>query len=67
MSKRKVLLIDDEESLCRTIKLNLEETGGYDVSTLTDGTQAMDQALAIMPDVIILDVMLGANIDGCDV
>ena len=31
MAKKRILLVDDEKSLTTLLKLNLEETGNYDV------------------------------------
>lgn len=63
MSKKKILLVDDEESLCRILKLNLEETGDYEVRTETKGTRALSVARAFNPDLIILDFVM-PDIDG---
>ena len=63
MSKKKILVVDDEESLCRILKLNLEETGNYEVSTETEGTRALSVARVFKPDLIILDVVM-PDIDG---
>lgn len=63
MSKKKILLVDDEESLCRVLKLNLEETGVYEVKTETKGTRALSVARAFKPDLIILDFVM-PDIDG---
>ena len=63
MSKKKILLVDDEESLCRVLKLNLEETGEYEVKTETHGNRAVAVACAFKPDLIILDFVM-PDIDG---
>jgi len=64
MSKKKILVIDDEESLCRSLKLNLEETEEYEVEYQTEGKKAFQKAFSYKPDLIILDVMLGPEMDG---
>ncbi len=63
MSKKKILLVDDEESLCRILKLNLEGTGEYEVRTETRGTHAVAVACEFKPDLIILDFVM-PDIDG---
>ena len=63
MTKKKILLVDDEESLCRVLKLNLEETGDYEVKTETHGSRALSIARVFKPDLIILDFVM-PDIDG---
>ena len=58
MAKKKVLLVDDEESLTKLIKLNLEATGQFEVSIENRGTEAVKAAKAFRPDVILLDVVM---------
>jgi len=58
MSKRKILLIDDEPSFVRSLKLNLEETGDYDVRAENKATQALATAREFKPDLILLDVIM---------
>jgi type II secretory ATPase GspE/PulE/Tfp pilus assembly ATPase PilB-like protein/ActR/RegA family two-component response regulator len=59
--KRKVLLVDDEDSLRRVMK-DLLEREGYIVSEARDGVQALDQVDRTGPDVVVLDL----NIPGLD-
>jgi len=59
--KRKVLLVDDEDSLRRVMK-DLLEREGYIVSEARDGVQALDQVDRTGPDVIVLDL----NLPGLD-
>ena len=58
MSKRySILLVEDEENLHETLKLNLE-LEGYEVTSAYDGTTALQKIQAEYFDLIILDVML---------
>ncbi len=59
---RKVLLVDDEDSLRKVLK-DLLERDGYEVSEARDGVQALDQVDRIGPDIIVLDLNLPA-LDG---
>lgn len=61
----KILLVEDEENLLKTIKLNLE-LEGYLVSTAETGTKAIQEFGKAKHDLIILDVML-PGISGFDV
>lgn len=58
MSKHKILIVDDEVNLTKMLKLNLDETGNYEVKTLNDGKLAMDLVKEFMPDLVLLDVMM---------
>ena len=52
-----VLIVEDEESIRESLKLNLE-LEGYDVTTVADGLQALQQVKSAYYDLIILDIML---------
>ena len=54
---RKVLLVDDEDSLRKVMK-ELLEREGYAVSEARDGVQALDQIDRVGPDIIVLDLNL---------
>jgi type II secretory ATPase GspE/PulE/Tfp pilus assembly ATPase PilB-like protein len=58
---RKVLLVDDEDSLRKVVK-DLLERDGYIVSEARDGVQALDQVDRVGPDIIVLDL----NMPGLD-
>lgn len=58
MTKRKLLVVDDEISLTRMLKLNLEQTGKYEVRTENYGSKTLDAALEFRPDLILLDIMM---------
>ncbi|MDP8253733.1 MAG: response regulator [Candidatus Kaelpia aquatica] len=57
MSK-KILLIDDEEDFCHFVKLNLEDTGRFEVSTATSGIKGIEMAKEKKPDLILLDLLM---------
>ena len=57
MAKHKILIVDDEESLCEILQFNLE-VEGYEV----DVAYSAEQALDMHPErysLILLDVMMG--------
>ena len=56
-SKQKILVVDDEESLCEIIQFNLE-VEGYDVDTANSAEEALRLDLTSY-DLILLDVMMG--------
>jgi CheY-like chemotaxis protein len=61
--KKKILLIDDEESFTRVTQLTLQ---GYDIRVENDSTRALASARDFKPDLILLDVMM-PTLDGGDV
>ncbi len=56
--KPKILVVDNEDSITRMIKLNLERTGQYEVMTQNKGSLAIETAREFMPDLIFMDVMM---------
>ena len=53
----KILVVDDEELLCKGIRFNLQNEG-YTVLTGFNGLEALEIAQSQQPDLIILDVMM---------
>jgi two-component system KDP operon response regulator KdpE len=58
----KVLVIDDDPSLLRALRLGLQ-AGGYEVVTAINGEQGISQTALALPDVVVLDLGL-PDIDG---
>lgn len=56
--KKRILAVDDEPAITRMIKLNLEQTGLYEVRTENMGRKAIEAAQEFRPDLILLDVMM---------
>ncbi len=57
MNKKKILIIEDEESIQKVLKARLENAG-YEVGLASDGAEGMKAVEKMKPQVIILDVML---------
>lgn len=57
MTRRRVLLVEDNEELRKLYK-EIFRHNDYDVFEAVDGAQAIDEALECRPDAIILDLML---------
>ena len=64
--KKKILAIDDEVTITRLLKLNLEQSGKYVVREENDGTRALATAREFKPDLVLLDIMM-PDVDGGDV
>jgi CheY-like chemotaxis protein len=63
--KKRILVVDDEPSFTRLLKLNLEQTGLYEVQVENAAGQAFSAARLFKPDLILLDVMM-PEMDGGD-
>ena len=61
----RVLVVDDEPQILRALRINLRARQ-YEVATAATGTQALDEAAAHPPDLVILDLGL-PDMDGVDV
>ncbi len=64
--KKKVLIIEDEEDICKLLRANLVAVG-YDTIEARTVEEARQFLHVVKPDVIILDVMLpdGNGFDFC--
>ena len=63
ITKRRVLVIDDEEANLLLLKTLLEREGYTDVHFVLDPTQAMETFIRIEPHIVLLDLMM-PDIDG---
>lgn len=58
----KILVIDDDPSLLRALRLGLQ-AGGHEVATAANGQQGISQTALTSPDVVVLDMGL-PDMDG---
>ncbi|MDF2432705.1 MAG: hypothetical protein JWP44_2336 [Mucilaginibacter sp.] len=58
----RILAVDDDKDILEVLQFILEDSG-YEVNTLSDGRYLFDEIETNMPDLILLDIMLG-NLDG---
>ncbi len=61
----RVLVVDDEDRIRRLLKMYLEREG-YEVEEAENGEQALEMALAMEYDLILLDIMM-PGMDGIEV
>ena len=64
MSKRRILVVDDDESLRRVMQMQLEEAG-YEVSVACHGADGLNLIEDIMPALVITDLKM-PGISGLD-
>jgi len=65
VSKKKILIVEDEESLLKLESILLTSKG-YDVTGVTNGQAALDSLAEDPADLVLLDIML-PQIDGFEV
>ncbi len=65
MSKPRILIIEDERQLVKTLEYNFQREG-YETIVAHDGGEGLRKAQTIIPDLILLDLML-PGLSGLDV
>lgn len=58
MVKKNILMIDDEEPLCKLVQMTLESMQRFKVTYATDPREGIRLARLNKPDLIILDLMM---------
>lgn len=58
MGKKRVMMVDDEEDFLTITKINLEQTGKYEVMTLSNAKDIISQVKNFNPDVILIDILM---------
>ncbi|HXG48064.1 MAG TPA: response regulator [Methylomirabilota bacterium] len=66
VARKRILIVDDEASFTRMVKLNLEKTGLFEVRAENVAHCAVPAAREFKPDLILLDVVM-PGADGGDV
>ncbi len=57
-SLQRILYVEDEADIQAVAKLALEMVGGFEVKICSSGEQALDEAEAFAPQLLLLDVMM---------
>jgi DNA-binding response OmpR family regulator len=57
MSIKRILVVDDEPHLLRSLSFILSKSG-YEVVTASNGEEALEKLFEIRPELIILDIMM---------
>ena len=60
-----VLIVDDEDHIVTSLSYVMKNAG-FEVSSASDGEQALEKISSIKPDLVILDVMM-PKLDGFEV
>jgi CheY-like chemotaxis protein len=61
--KKKILLIDDDEDLLRSLQVTLESKD-FEVITATDSKKGLNKLMIEKPHLLVLDVMMNTNLEG---
>jgi len=62
---KKILLVDDERDITEALSRTLSRRG-YACATAASGKEALEKAKSALPDLILLDIVLG-DLDGGEV
>ena len=63
--KKKILVVDDEESIRLVVSFTLEQAG-YDVEHAANGDDCLEKVYSFAPDLVLLDLMMPL-VDGWEV
>ena len=63
INHKRILLIDDEETIQEVVQVGIEIEAGWQVAIASSGSEGIDLATIQQPDVILLDVMM-PDMDG---
>jgi len=55
---QRIMYVEDEHDIQAVAKLALEMVGGFTVKICSSGEEALKEAVAFAPDMILLDVMM---------
>ena len=66
MSRLKILIVEDEILIAEDLRLSVQKMGHEVVGIASQGSEAVQKALATHPDVIFMDVRLQGPMDGIE-
>lgn len=66
MSKERMLVVDDDRTTASVMQLYLENFGFIVPDIACSGTEAIEKAKKLKPDLVLMDIRLGKGLDGID-
>lgn len=66
MSRKRLLIVDDEVDLVEMLSLRLQAQGRWDIEAAYDGDEGLEKARADHPDIVLLDTVM-PKVDGWEV
>lgn len=67
MDKARILVVEDQAIVAQDIARRLRKLGHEVVDVVSTGEAAVQRALELRPDILLMDIKLGAATDGIDV
>ena len=64
VTKKRILLVDDDQDICRFIALQLARFDYDLLATVASGEEAVQLANRLQPDLILMDIHLSGEMDG---
>jgi two-component system OmpR family response regulator len=55
---KSIMLVEDEVDIQEVVRLSLKSFGDFNVHICSSGPEAIEKAVIVMPDLIILDMMM---------
>ncbi len=62
----RILIVEDESIVAKDIRASLQALGYAVVGMVSSGEEALEQALVLRPDLVLMDVMLKGAMDGIE-
>ncbi len=66
LDKPRILIVEDEEGLALTLKLRLTRMGYTPLGPVDTGEQAVEQAVTLRPNLILMDINLAGQMSGIE-
>jgi len=63
---KRVLIVEDQSDIRKLIRMTLEFEA-YEIHEASDGASGLRMARAVMPSIVLLDVMMPGELDGLQV
>jgi signal transduction histidine kinase len=64
MAKVQILVVEDENIIAMEIEERLKQLGYAVAAVVSTGEEAVEKATEVHPDLILMDIMLGGEVDG---
>ena len=61
-----ILIVEDETVVRKDIKLTLEALGYTVIGESADGSEAVEKAIELRPDIVLMDIMLKGTMTGIE-
>jgi len=66
MATPRILVVDDEIIIARELEARLKQAGYIVAAIASTGAEAIEQANALQPDLVLMDIVLKGDLDGIE-